>query len=61
MLELILGFGLGAMTFTEKGREIGNRIGDLAIGASKKVMSNAKAAKSTEQSPGTAGDNRSGC
>lgn len=59
MLELLIGFGLGAMAFTETGREIGNQIGGFAVGTAKKVMSNAKSVESAEQSPGTTWDNRS--
>lgn len=39
---LLLGFALGAMAFTEQGREIGNKVGSAAIAAAKKVMDNAK-------------------
>ena len=57
---LLLGLALGAMAFTEKGREIGNQIGTAAIGAAKKVMRNGNADQSAEQSSGAAGDHRSG-
>lgn len=53
---VLLGFALGAMAFTAHGREIGNRLGDAAIASVKKVISGA--AKSAEQSAGTAGDDR---
>lgn len=33
---LLLGFALGAMAFTEQGREIGNMIGSTAFTAAKK-------------------------
>ena len=57
---LLLGFALGAMAFTEKGREIGNQIGAAAVSAAKKVIKNGNADQSTEQSSGAAGDHRSG-
>lgn len=56
---LLLGFALGAMAFTEHGREIGNQIGSAALFAAKKVIANAK--KPTEQSSGTFGDHRPDC
>lgn len=57
MLEMILGFGLGAMAFTETGRQLGNKAADFAFSAAKKVLTNdAKAEdKPAEQSSGTAG------
>ena len=57
---LLLGFALGALAFTEKGREIGNQIGSAALGAAKKVMKNGNADQPAEQSSGAAGDHRSG-
>ena len=51
---VLLGFALGAMAFTVQGRELGNRLGEAAISDIKKVA--ASAAKSAEQSSGTAGD-----
>lgn len=56
MVELFLGFALGAMAFTEQGRSLGNKIGNAAIAQIKTVMSDGK--KSAEQSPGAAGDDR---
>lgn len=53
---LLLGFALGAMAFTEKGREIGNKLGDAAVNKAKKVMDRGK--KPSEQSAGAAGDHR---
>lgn len=57
MLEMILGFGLGAMAFTETGRQLGNKAADMAVAAAKKVLTNdAKAEdKPAEQSSGAAG------
>lgn len=57
MLEMILGFGLGAMAFTETGRQLGNKAADMAVTAAKKVLAyDAKATdKPAEQSAGTAG------
>lgn len=51
---LLLGFVLGAMAFTDQGREIGNKIGNAAMEQVKKVVSNAK--EPTEQPTGTSGD-----
>ena len=56
---LLLGFALGAMAFTEKGREIGNQIGAAAVGAARKVMKNGNADQSPEQSSGAVGNHRS--
>lgn len=53
---LLLGFALGAIAFTAQGREIGNKIGDTALSAIKKVMDSAK--EPTEQSPGAFGHGR---
>ena len=53
---VLLGFALGAMAFTAQGRELGNRLGEAALGQAKKVMDRAK--KSAEQFAGAAGDNR---
>ena len=53
---LLLGFALGAMAFTEQGREIGNQMGAAALSHIKKVMDNAT--EPSEQSPGTSGDHR---
>ena len=53
---VLLGFALGAMAFTAQGRALGNRLGEAAISNVKKVA--AGAAKSAEQSSGTAGDDR---
>lgn len=51
---LLLGFALGAMAFTERGRELGNKLGEAALKKAKKVMDSGK--KPTEQSSGAAGD-----
>lgn len=53
---VLLGFALGAMAFTAQGRELGNKLGEAALANVKKVTS--RAAKSSEQSSGTAGDDR---
>ena len=37
MIELIIGFALGGLAFTEKGHEIGNKVYDIAIKAAKEV------------------------
>lgn len=37
MLELIVGFALGGLAFTDKGHEIGNKVYDIAIKAVKEV------------------------
>lgn len=51
---VLLGFALGAMTFTAQGRELGNKLGEAALVQAKKVMGHAK--KSAEQFAGAAGD-----
>lgn len=51
---LLLGLALGAMAFTEQGREIGNKLGEAAMKKARKVLDGGK--KSAEQSPGTSGD-----
>ena len=56
---LLLGFALGAMAFTKKGREIGNQIGAAAVVAARKVMENGNADQSSEQSSGAVGNHRS--
>ena len=48
MGELLLGFALGAMAFTEKGREIGNMIGSTAFAAVKKAVKNVSENKPAE-------------
>lgn len=53
---VLLGFALGAMAFTAKGRELGNKTGEAVMTQVKKVISNAK--EPTEQSPGASWDNR---
>lgn len=58
MLEMLLGFGLGALAFTEAGRQIGNKIAEMAVDVTQKVMRNAKEDEPTKQSSGTDGDNR---
>jgi hypothetical protein len=54
MVELLLGFTLGAMALTETGRDVGNKIGSAAADLAKKGIDRAK--KSAEQSTRTAGD-----
>lgn len=51
---VLLGFALGAMAFTARGRELGNKLGDAALSQARKVMAGAE--KSAEQSSGSAGD-----
>lgn len=53
---VLLGFALGAMTFTAQGRELADKLTAAAIDGAKKAVKNA--AKSAEQSPGAAGDDR---
>ena len=53
---LLLGFALGAMAFTQQGRNIGNKIGTTALTAAKKVINHAKENEPSKQSPGTSGD-----
>ncbi len=55
---VLLGFALGAMSFTSQGREIGNKLGDAVIAQAKRVISNATGKKPPEQSAGTSGDDR---
>lgn len=57
MLEMILGFGLGAMAFTETGRQLGNKAADMAVAAAKKVLTNDAETtdKPAEQLTGTSG------
>lgn len=57
MLELLIGFGLGAMTFTTAGRELGNKIADTISAEAEKMMKNDQKDKSSKQSAGAAGDN----
>lgn len=38
MLELLLGFALGAMTFTEQGRRLGDQAAAAATAAAKSMM-----------------------
>jgi hypothetical protein len=42
MLELLIGFALGGLAFTEKGHEVGNRIFDKGIDTVKKVVKEVK-------------------
>ena len=63
MLGVVLGFAMGYVAFTPRGHEIGNQIGDAAIGAAKKVIGhrvehNGTEDKSAEQSAGAVGDDR---
>jgi hypothetical protein len=53
MIELLVGFGLGAMALTETGREVGNKIGAVSLDLAKRELDRAKSAK---QSSGAAGD-----
>lgn len=53
---VLLGFALGAMAFTAQGRELADKLTATAIDGAKKVVKNAT--KSTEQSTGTAWDDR---
>ncbi len=53
---VLLGFALGAMAFTAQGRELGNKLGDVAMTQARKVMDGA--AKSTEQPSGASGNHR---
>lgn len=58
MIEIFVGFGLGAMAFTDSGRQLGNQIADLAVSTVKKVLAgDAKTTdKSAEQSSGASGN-----
>lgn len=38
MIELVLGFALGAMVFTDQGREIGNKVAATAAAQIKKMQ-----------------------
>jgi hypothetical protein len=42
MLELLIGFALGGLAFTEKGHEVGNRIFDKGIDTVKKIAKEVK-------------------
>jgi hypothetical protein len=42
MLELLIGFALGGLAFTEKGHEVGNRIFDKGINTIKKMAKEVK-------------------
>lgn len=53
---VLLGFALGAMAFTEQGRELGNKLGNAAMEQVKRAIDHAK--ESSEQLAGTAGDDR---
>jgi hypothetical protein len=53
MVELLIGFGLGAMALTETGREVGNKIGAVSLDLAKRGLDRAKSSK---QSPGASGD-----
>lgn len=54
MKDLLVGFAIGALILTETGREVGNKVGNMAITKIKEAVENAKSA---EQSTGTAGNN----
>lgn len=58
MLELLLGLGLGAMAFTQQGRELGNRAAALVMEQAKKVMDRATPDEPAEQPPGASGSDR---
>lgn len=53
---VLLGFALGAMTFTSRGRDVGNKLGEAALAHTKKVIAHAK--ESAEQPAGAFGDHR---
>jgi hypothetical protein len=53
MVELLLGFALGALALTDTGRDVGNKIGTFAAGLAKNGMDYAKSSK---QFTGTSGD-----
>lgn len=59
MLELLLGVGLGAMVFTEHGRELGNKVGNSAIAAAKGMLKNGKKDEPSKRAAGAPGDNSS--
>ena len=40
MIELIVGFALGGLAFTEKGHQIGNEVFDKIMKTAKEVMKN---------------------
>lgn len=42
MIELLVGFMLGGLAFTEKGHEIGNKIYNAGVSAVKKAAKEAK-------------------
>ena len=60
MLELLLGLGIGAVAFTEKGRELGNKAASVAVQMAKKAVEDVKN-KSAERPAGTAGNDSSDC
>lgn len=45
MIELIIGFALGGVAFTEKGRELGNKAFDMVAKEVKKIGANNREAK----------------
>lgn len=51
---VLLGFALGAMTFTSQGRELADKLTAAAIDGAKKAVKDTT--KSAEQLAGTAGD-----
>lgn len=51
---VLLGFALGAMAFTDQGRELADKLTTVAINGAKKAVKNAT--KSAEQFTGTTGD-----
>jgi hypothetical protein len=50
MIGVILGFALGAMSFTATGREVGNKIADLAINEGKKMLAKPESEPKDEES-----------
>jgi hypothetical protein len=61
MIEILVGFAIGAISLTDKGRDLGNKISSAAMEAGKKVLKYAEEQKSAEQPTGTAGDAGDNC
>lgn len=49
MRDLLLGFAIGAMVFTETGREIGNNVGDIMLTNVKKVLKPISGTESSDE------------
>jgi hypothetical protein len=49
MIELVLGIILGGMAFTEKGHEIGNKVGEAAVNVGKTALENLKKKEESEK------------